>query len=489
MSAKTLTSLYGHPSGTILRDVSYDILTRLVQAGLATWDLTGGVEQVRPTINTRATFQEQQLFVPDNALDPDSGSSPVTAVVNPGGGDRLSAGGRRLQLPGSNLKNVVLFGDSITAQNTHESETAFGFPDNGYMTWAIALAGVDAHIVKNAGVGGDTTAGMLARVHSDVLSVDSDCVIEMGGINGITSFTPEQQMEKKIAYWEEIARAGRYVIALTTPPRGIGTEPTISRIAKLNNLIAEYWRGRDYGECIDVYGALADTTNQLCPYKSGYAYDSPSTHPSNLGAFHMGASLAPTLRRLFRQRTLVASPRDTQEIDATSNNLLTNPLFLNSGGSHGAGSSGTLAQSWQVLCTGGVTSVGSLGAANSGIGNKQVLTISSTASGYAMLYNTSIHPRLAGGDIVRAMARIKVVGATGLKSLSMTVTTSVGAGSWGRKSGNAQSFLPENFELLSPETVAYLYRPSASAQFTVRAEFEGSGGAVVEIERAEVRKQ
>lgn len=86
MSAKTLTSLYGHPSGTILRDVSYDILTRLVQAGLATWDLTGGVEQVRPTINTRATFQEQQLFVPDNALDPDSGSSPVTAVVNPGGG-------------------------------------------------------------------------------------------------------------------------------------------------------------------------------------------------------------------------------------------------------------------------------------------------------------------------------------------------------------------------------------------------------------------
>lgn len=97
MSAKTLTSLYGHPSGTILRDVSYDILTRLVQAGLATWDLTGGVEQVRPTINTRATFQEQQLFVPDNALDPDSGSSPVTAVVNPGVGNRLSAGGQRLQ--------------------------------------------------------------------------------------------------------------------------------------------------------------------------------------------------------------------------------------------------------------------------------------------------------------------------------------------------------------------------------------------------------
>ncbi|GEM_PF-2779888 len=92
MSAKTLTSLYGHPSGTILRDVSYDILTRLVQAGLATWDLTGGVEQVRPTINTRATFQEQQLFVPDNALDPDSGSSPVTAVTGPGGVVRKSLG-------------------------------------------------------------------------------------------------------------------------------------------------------------------------------------------------------------------------------------------------------------------------------------------------------------------------------------------------------------------------------------------------------------
>ena len=387
------------------------------------------------------------------------------------------------------LSSLIIIGDSITSQNSQDLSNSISYMDTGYLTWALGLAGVQIDFVRNAGIAGDTIQMIADRMASDVIPYQADAALVQGGINGVTTITPEAQFAiLRDQIWAPLIARGSYVIDTATPPRTIADGITNLRVARLNALRAQYWRDRADGEFVDWYSDLTDTTNTACPYKTSYALDSPPTHPSNLGAYVMGEKLAPVLQRLFRSRALIASPADTRQLDATSNNIIDNPLFLGTGGTNGAGCSGTLAASWLGLCTGGVTAVHSTGAANSGVGQKQIAALTATASGYYMLYTASVHSRAVVADIIDAAARIKISSASNLNAIYLSLTSNTGSLVWGRKAGASQAVLPSDFELLAAQTKkGTLFAGTTSLQFTVRAEFAGAGSATFEIERAELR--
>lgn len=387
------------------------------------------------------------------------------------------------------LRDVVLFGDSLSAMNSWSGATSIGRPDNGYLTWATALAGVELNVVRNAGIGGNTTAEMLARIDADVLAYQSDVVIEMSGINGIETLPVETQIQNKVAIWQKLLAAGRYVIAMSTTPHGGGTDPGITNIARLNALAAEFWRGRTDGEFVDLHPFVTNTSIATAPWKTDFSYD--FVHPTNLGAYWMAQALVPTLRRLFAPRRLVSSPRDTLQYDMLSKNILTNPLFLGTGGVNGTGCTGTIPTDWRGLCNANVSAVHSVAPANSGVGQKLVATITATATGYYSVYNSSVFTNAVVGDVLQSSARIKVVSAVNMTGLKFGIASTKNTIDWGRlPSAGEQRALPPDFELMCADSYPGTWSSgNGYGNVTLRADFTGAGSAVIEIERAEVRRR
>lgn len=83
MAIKLLQSLFGHASGVIVKDISYDIEKRLVAKGLATYNLTDGTGQLKKTVEGSLSSDEQQLLIPKNGFDISDEETPVMGKINP----------------------------------------------------------------------------------------------------------------------------------------------------------------------------------------------------------------------------------------------------------------------------------------------------------------------------------------------------------------------------------------------------------------------
>ena len=70
---------------------------------------------------------------------------------------------------------VICLGDSLTS----------GFALSRRKTWVEMLSGQLSHEFVNKGIPGDTTGGILSRLHKDVVEESARCVILMGGTNDL----------------------------------------------------------------------------------------------------------------------------------------------------------------------------------------------------------------------------------------------------------------------------------------------------------------
>lgn len=62
MAIKLLSALFDFPENTIVRDISYDIERRLVEQGVASYDLTSGVEATVPTLEAAISATEREML-------------------------------------------------------------------------------------------------------------------------------------------------------------------------------------------------------------------------------------------------------------------------------------------------------------------------------------------------------------------------------------------------------------------------------------------
>jgi lysophospholipase L1-like esterase len=177
------------------------------------------------------------------------------------------------------LISVVAFGDSITG----------GCSLDGCGKPWVSLLAVDRPdmAIGNAGVGGNTTAMMLARVDT-VVAAHPALVLLMGGTND--SGSPEETAANLQAIVETLKASGAAVVVLTIPPRsGMGTAEGIgARNAAIKSMAAS-----EGVSLIDIYPSLAQADGT---YKPDLTVD--GTHPNAAGNVVIEGVVLPALVRL-----------------------------------------------------------------------------------------------------------------------------------------------------------------------------------------------
>ena len=130
----------------------------------------------------RATDTDGVLTPPQTESKPYLATDPLTGVVT----GLVGPGGVIIPMLYSYQNAWVGFGDSIMNVNGGPNIGAgVNRYDKGWVTWASAALGGRLNCVRNAGVSGDTTAMMLARLETDVTPYASQariCIFN-GGVN------------------------------------------------------------------------------------------------------------------------------------------------------------------------------------------------------------------------------------------------------------------------------------------------------------------
>lgn len=167
----------------------------------------------------------------------------------------------QLTKPKPDESRVVFIGNSIT-EGWQQPELTF-FSKRGYI---------------NRGIGGQTTEQMKIRFWQDVIALQPNCVVILGGINDIAQNTGYRikvpEMAHNIADMAELAKAYgiKVIISSVLPSNIFPWRPHIvpaDQVIALNKLLKEYAHvhGHVY---LDYYSRMVDDQKGMI---SAYTYD------------------------------------------------------------------------------------------------------------------------------------------------------------------------------------------------------------------------
>ncbi len=158
-------------------------------------------------------------------------------------------------------RTFVALGDSLTAwvfaPGSHTPSTSG--------TWPALLAGLTDHLtlVHNAGVPGNLTGQMLARLRRDVFAYSPDTLLVMGGTNDIGAYVPVATIVGNLREIVDQSKArGIRVVLLTIPPSNSlyawQRRQMLQANAAIKKLAAD-----EHVRCIDVFTVLANRDGRL----------------------------------------------------------------------------------------------------------------------------------------------------------------------------------------------------------------------------------
>lgn len=262
---------------------------------------------------------------------------------------------------------IALLGDSRTDMVSDNTSTITQFAANGYFTWTRFLAGQRIYFddTLNFGVSGDTIALCAARVPNVIASGVSRCVVLIG--TNDLAITPIATM---IDQWTNqiilpLQRGGIQPIVMLEYPR-IGISSLALGVKnQFNNYIRRFAQSQ-FGVPQSVRCILIDTQDYMEDYSgaagsalSGRLYD--GTHPSMIGGYWLGKSIADVINQLYPPIRFSCSPADLY--DATLNPrgaLNANPALLGTAGllvaNTGVTPTGTVATGFKLYRGAGTSS-------------------------------------------------------------------------------------------------------------------------------------
>ncbi len=317
--------------------------------------------------------------------------------------------------------------------------------DNGWLTFAKILLGNRMAVLYNAGIGGNTTTQMLARIQRDVLLKGAYWVSEMSGINDIASFgaTAAQVFANKQAIWSQLIAAGSSVIAHTTLPLEYGYSGLANSVIdgynesvrQLNAMIRRAASSGTKGIVLcDSYAAVVDPNSTTGQPLAGMM-SSDHIHPAPKGCLAVARAFAAVVAPLMPlTNTLPSSAADNRASSAGNANLWRSLPTNTAGGTVSAPVTGTAADQFRVASSGnaGRTCVASVVArtvANDGdaIGYNQQMTCTAAAAGDSFTITQSASgwaSTVAVGKAYYLEFSLKVSGVAGsnLRSLLISVT-------------------------------------------------------------------
>jgi lysophospholipase L1-like esterase len=330
-----------------------------------------------------------------------------------------------------NTNTIIWLGDSITGNGGGKlspgaiasltaSSTAYDETKQyarGFWVWAQNLSGQRLRTIHNAGVGGETSAQILARVQGDVVAYTPGWCHVQAGTNdigqGVSAATTKANLT---AIWDALDTAGIRILVGTIPPRASYTGSQRADAELLNSWIVDQGRQRANLVVVDYHAVLAyPGTSGAGAYNLTYNYD--TVHPSVSGAYAMGRLLADTL-------TLLVPPANfllTGEGDAR--NLLTaNTRFL-------SGGSGGVIGGWGLTTSGTPTLTYAKVARTDNVPGNWQSVVMDPANGvnFVLVNNASVGASLAIGDTVTGaleyqLSGLDATGTTGTKAFQLILT-------------------------------------------------------------------
>ena len=238
---------------------------------------------------------------------------------------------------------VILFGTSLENQNAAGAGVldppgpSYAVHGRGWFNWYNAFAGQRCELVRNAGVGGNTSAQMLARIDADVLAYESDWVFMGAPVNdpatGISSAVTIPNME---AILDKLG-ARRVALLTCGPSENYYVNANNARyMSDVNEWIRAQPSHRPNVVVIDAFKTLADHTTGSPA--TGMAVD--AVHYSDAGATLLGREAARVLEPLIPEVPARAMSR------ADPRNLLDADLTESTGWSN-LGSTGTVTPTYE----------------------------------------------------------------------------------------------------------------------------------------------
>ena len=244
----------------------------------------------------------ERAYITDLKLDVvGDGVTKVASLGGVGSGAYAPLSGAR---PGS---LAVALGDSVTAGDNDNATQAVG---ESWFAYACALTGQKLQFGRNSGIGGNTTAQMLARFDTDVTPYAPTAVCLLAGTNDAS--TPFDTWAS--TYLKIIAKTrliGAMPILGTIPPNNAGSPVDRRQVINRQNAFIRRTAALQGLPVIDFYTLLTDPTNGN--YKSAYYND--GTHPNQAGRYAMGALAASVLDPILAPAAPVLCADDIDELN------------------------------------------------------------------------------------------------------------------------------------------------------------------------------
>ena len=278
---------------------------------------------------------------------------------------------------------TIILGDSIAAGADDQTNKAWG---SSWFTRLCAASGQRMQFVRNAGVAGNTSTQMLARIATDVVAYAPRwCVLAAVTPNDVSNSIALATRKSNITSMVDgLKSAGIGVVLVTSPPND--TTATRDSLLAMNAWLAGYAEANGV-PLWDIYTPLVDTSDST--YASSYTAD--GIHPNATGQEAIVAALLPRVAETFpRPASFLLAPGK-----ADASNLITNGCFVGDANADG------VADNWTKVGS-GITAQSLIAmTSDEGVGNWQSVTCNGTL-GYV---EQTISSGWSVGDVVEYTGR------------------------------------------------------------------------------------
>jgi len=388
--------------------------------------------------------------------------------------------------------------------------------NNGYFMWWSFLSGNRIKLLHNAGMSGETTAQILARITRDVAPYMPSHVAVLAGTNDVRNgVATATTIANLLTIYQRLRGLGATVTAITIPPLGSGdasyNATTTQQIQDINAWMRATVSQMDGMRLADIHPVIADPTSEGGAALAANLED--TVHFSPIGAYRAaGVIHAATSGDFAPMNTLPGVAADTFLVNAANKNAAPNPLLLTTatgtagtfggggGVTEGSGAGTSVAKGWRVEASGTGSAVASLVArtvANDGdtLGNNQRAVLTAAANNDSVSIKTieAFGSQVAAGDTVYAECAFKLSSITGTpKRINLSVNATVGGVVYSATTGygSTSNTLPTS-DISGVMRTPNLKIPSGAVtkiEFVAFVQFPGAGSATLDVGRPQIRE-
>lgn len=300
-------------------------------------------------------------------------------------------------------QTIVLIGDSLIAQDKASANETSCF---GMFEWANALSGHRFKLLNNAGIGGENSTQILARIDNDVLSYNPSHCMFVAGMNNDASIigsSTNTLISHIIEIYEKLNNAGIYSYILSNTLKTSDNLKTIQAFY-VNNYLSNYFKDKPNVSFIDIMKVWIDNTAIVNSAKINVLRD--NKHQLNYGAFVAGKEISKYFNLQNKKESILPiSAYDSYRIHTDSLNMIKNSLMLGTLGTKPSGVTGELANNIVATISGG-TAVCSKVLRDDGLGYNQKIDVTSTGDGYVKLVFDPERTGISIGDNIVAVCEI-----------------------------------------------------------------------------------